>query len=600
MTVADVSQRGLTEPENLAHRLQRRYREAQPFLETSKGRVAVLSVASIAAGVLEAATLLSIAQLALAISTGERSVTVPAGPLGDFELTIAQMILVSAAFTTARLALQLLIAYLPAQMGADAQAKLRRRVFDAFLRTTWDVQAREREGHLQEVMVGQVNRATAAIQVLADAVTSAFNFLALMVSAFFLSPLSAGAIAFTVLVLFFLLRPLTTRARAMSARRSRAYVHISEVIGDAVRMAEEVHVFGVADVQQSIVSREIERLRRPLFWAQLLSRVQTGIYQGVALLLVVAGLAAVYNLGRSDIGSLGAVVLIMVRGLTYSQNLQSAYHRMNDLLPDMGLVHQTLERYRGNERSSGSAPVPQRMDIAFDQVSFEYRPDVPVLTSVSFGIRHGSAVGIIGPSGAGKSTVVQLLLRLREPTRGRVTVNGESAEHFSLQEWHARMSYVPQDGRLIHGTVAENIAFHREVTPDRIVEAATLAGIHDEIVGWPRGYDTRVGQRTDAVSGGQRQRITIARALVQQPSVLILDEPTSALDLDSEAVIQETLERLKGTVTIVIIAHRLSTLSSCDQLMVFEAGALTASGPADALLSSNDFYRRAVAQSRLA
>ncbi len=589
----------MTNTESRIGRLRRHYREAQPFLEASRRRMFLLSAASVAAGFVEAAALLSLVQLALAISEQSSAVALPAGPFGDLEISIAGMILLSAALALARLGLQIVIAYLPARMSTDAQANLRRQVFDSFLKTTWEVQSREREGQLQEVMVGQVNRSSAAVQVLADAITAAFNFLALIISAIVLSPTAAGAIAVAVVVLFFLFRPLTARARLIGAQRSSAYVGVAETISESVRMAEEVQVFGVADAQRAIVDQQVERLSGPLFRAQFLSRLQTGLYHGVSLLLLVAGLGAVYLTGTSDVGAIGAVVLIMVRGLTYSQSLQNAYHRMNDLAPDMALVRRHLELYQKHERRAGSTAVPEHMDLVFDDVNFEYRRGVPVLKSVSFTLHHGSAVGVLGPSGAGKSTVVQLLLRLRLPTSGRLSVNGSDAEEFSLDDWRQRVTYVPQDGRLIQGTVAENIAFHRTVSHDEVESAAKLAGIHDEIVRWPEGYDTPVGQRADAVSGGQRQRLTIARALALRPSLLILDEPTSALDLDAEAIVQETLERLKGTVTIVTIAHRLSTLKSCDELMVFEGGELSASGAASDLLRSSEFYRRAVELSQL-
>jgi len=321
--------------------------------------------------------------------------------------------------------------------------------------------------------------------------------------------------------------------------------------------------------------------------------------QTIALLLLVGGLAVVYAVGGSGLVTLGAIVLIMVRGLSYSQTLQSTYHRLNDVAPDMALVRRSLQRYHDSARVAGTRSLPPNPNICFEDVSFEYRVGVPVLSEVSFEIDQGDAIGIIGPSGAGKSTLVQLLLRLRVPTTGHITVNGIDAEEISLRDWRQAVSYVPQDGRLIRGTVAENISFYRDCTVAEVEAAARLAGIHDEILSWPKGYETLIGQRADAVSGGQRQRLTIARALVKRPSILILDEPTSSLDLHSGAVVQDTLERLKGSVIVVIIAHRLSTLNSCDRLLVFEHGVLRAVGTAHDLLASNDFYRRAVELSQL-
>ena len=159
----------------------------------------------------------------------------------------------------------------------------------------------------------------------------------------------------------------------------------------------------------------------------------------------------------------------------------------------------------------------------------------------------GEVIGVIGPSGAGKSTLVQLLLRLRAPREGRYLVNGVSAQEIVQEDWHRQVAYVPQEPRLLHASVAENIRFFREISTMRQVErAARLARIHEDIVGWTDGYETIVGPRADAVSGGQQQRICLARALVARPQLLVLDEPTSALDPTSESLIQESLTGLKG------------------------------------------------------
>jgi ATP-binding cassette subfamily B protein len=202
---------------------------------------------------------------------------------------------------------------------------------------------------------------------------------------------------------------------------------------------------------------------------------------------------------------------------------------------------------------------------------------------------------VIGPSGAGKSTLVQILLRLRAPLGGRYIVNGESAERYEMGDWHRRVAYVPQEPRLLHASVTENIRYFRDVDDEAIERAARLARIHEDIMSWPEGYGTIVGPRADAVSGGQQQRICLARALVGRPEVLILDEPTSALDPHSESLIQESLTALRDELTLFIIAHRMSTLDICDRVMVIIDGRLVAFDTTDLLKSENAYYRSASA-----
>ncbi|OWY62179.1 hypothetical protein B7486_59835 [cyanobacterium TDX16] len=211
-------------------------------------------------------------------------------------------------------------------------------------------------------------------------------------------------------------------------------------------------------------------------------------------------------------------------------------------------------------------------------------------------LRRGAAVGVVGPSGAGKSTFVQLLLGLREPTEGRITADGVDVRDLEPAGWFARVSVVPQEPLLLATTVFDNIAFRREgVTVEQVEEAARRAHVHDEIVAFPDGYQTRVGERGSQVSGGQRQRICIARALVGDPHLVVFDEPTSALDPQSEHRVQLALDELRERAVVVVVAHRLSTLDRCDEIVVFRDGRLLAHGPAPEVRRTDPWVVEALA-----
>jgi len=226
--------------------------------------------------------------------------------------------------------------------------------------------------------------------------------------------------------------------------------------------------------------------------------------------------------------------------------------------------------------------------------------ETEVLTSLDFTVRRGEAIGIVGPSGAGKSTLVKLLLRLHDPESGDLLANGRSARTVRLSDWYRRVGYVPQDVSTFNGSVSENIAFFRPwIMSDQIVTAARRAHLHDEIMALPYGYETLVGERMGRLSGGQRQRLALARALVGDPDVLVLDEPTSALDMQSENLVQQTIEELRGSLTLFVIAHRISTLSSCEKIVVLENGKVTALDSPDRVRETNDFFREATRLARL-
>ena len=179
-------------------------------------------------------------------------------------------------------------------------------------------------------------------------------------------------------------------------------------------------------------------------------------------------------------------------------------------------------------------------------------------------------------------------------------VNERPADELAAADWFGKLGFVPQEPQLLTATVAENIRFYRpEIDEPTIVAAARQAGVHDEIMRMEQGYETPVGERGSRLSGGQRQRICIARALAADPHVMIFDEPTSALDVHSEARIQESLARLKGRVTLFIVAHRLSTLNICDKVMVLRDGRLRSFGPQEELAATDEYYGEALRLSQV-
>ncbi len=324
------------------------------------------------------------------------------------------------------------------------------------------------------------------------------------------------------------------------------------------------------------------------------------LYQGISMLLIVGALAVAYAAGFSGLASLGAVVLIMLRALSYAQSIQSQIQGLYEAAPYLETLREEEERYRGAAINRHGRPLTAVDELAFDHVSFEYVPDVPVLRDVCFTVPRGEIVGIVGPSGAGKSTLVQLLLRLRIPTEGRVLVNGAGVETFSLDDWYKRVTFVPQESHLFAGSIADNIRFFRDDVDDAAIEAAArLAHLHTDIEGFPGRYDTPVGERGGQLSGGQRQRLCIARALVGRPDVVVLDEPTSALDVKSEFLIRETITGLAPHTSVFVIAHRLSTLAMCNRIMVILDGELQGFDDPASLEANNPFYSEALRLSGL-
>ncbi len=232
-------------------------------------------------------------------------------------------------------------------------------------------------------------------------------------------------------------------------------------------------------------------------------------------------------------------------------------------------------------------------EIVFDKVNFAYEPENPVLKDVSFTAKPGEMIALVGPTGVGKTTVISLLARFYEPDSGRILIDGHDSTTLTLHALRDQISIVLQDIFLFHGSVEENIAYGLDqTTHEDVVQAAKIAHAHDFIKDLPQGYQTLVGERGIRLSGGQKQRLSIARAVLRNSPILILDEATASVDGETEAEIQKAIQSLVGSRTLVVIAHRLSTVRKADKILVLEKGRVVEQGTHAQLIAKKGLYSR--------
>lgn len=265
--------------------------------------------------------------------------------------------------------------------------------------------------------------------------------------------------------------------------------------------------------------------------------------------------------------------------------------QMMDAYADLERIHSFLNDTRYHTIMNGTVKFESlASDIVFQDVGFQYYEGQNLIEGLNLTIHRNKVTALVGHSGSGKSTVVSLLLRYYDVSSGRILINGRDLREYDLATFLGKVGYVSQDTFIYNASVSENIAFGGEYTDEQITAAATRANIHTFIAGLPDGYDTIVGDQGLKLSGGEKQRIAIARALVRDPEFLVLDEATSNLDNESEAIVQESINHISGTITTFIVAHRLSTIRRADMIYVMSRGKIVESGSHEELMGMRGRY----------
>lgn len=552
-----------------------------------------------AAAIAEAATLVLVGPMAQLAADGRDRFE---GSLGPVSLNLARrdLILAASGATVVALTLQMVSTILRGRIVASYEKVKRLDLVDAYLWAGFDVQSHDREGRMQSQFGGFVNQGTYAMNSLVGLTRAGVSMTVLFITSVLISPLFAGLIVLFAAVLAALTRPIITAGRRVAGELASAQIKAAEEIAECTGAVREITAFGIQDaiaVRVGAHTRNLSRVRRR---QTIIQGAVTPVYQSLGLLVVVGTLAAATAIDGIELAAFGAVAILLLRSISYGQQLQSAYQKLSESLPYIESTNAVIRQFRDSRPVVGNVPLRQVRTITLDSVGFAYpAPDDSdhpqlALSEVSASFTAGESIGVVGPSGSGKSTLAQILLRLRAPDTGSYYVNGKPASSFDPKSWSRQVALVPQDARLLHGTVADNVRFHREWIDDKaIAEAAQRAGIHDTILELPLGYGTEMGPSVRSLSGGQLQRLSVARALAGAPSLIVFDEPTSALDVESEIVIRDAIAGLGSDVIRVVIAHRLSTLDACDRLIVLVSGRLVDDGPRSDVLETNDFLRDA-------
>jgi ABC-type multidrug transport system fused ATPase/permease subunit len=487
--------------------------------------------------------------------------------------------------------------YIRISIETDYERTTRTELFRKTFAAGWPYLLGQKIGHLNTLLVtnitfGEIFLGRLSNVLMVIVTLTVYIFVAVNIS--FLITLATLTLGF---MLTLGLRPLISRTRRLtneveSNNRSIAHLVNENMLG--------MKVIKSMLAQNAIVTQGSELFDRQRFLrirVAMLRVFPDSVMEPVSVIFIVIIFATTYHTPGFNPAALAAVVYLIQRIFTYTRQLQGHLLILTESMPYVEqIIRYERELKAHEEEDVGHEPLVFDKELSFKNIAFAYdqegkQGEREILRDVSFSVKHGEMVGIIGPSGAGKTTIVDLVLRLFAPTGGTITIDGKDIRHIRLAEWRRHIGYVSQDMFLINDTFANNITFYNEtVTREDTIEAAKKANIYDFIMSAPRGFDTVIGERGVQISAGQRQRLVIARILATKPKLLILDEATSALDNESELLIQKVIENLKGTLTVIIVAHRLSTLTNTNRIIVLNDGHIVEQGTPHSLMENPSSY----------
>ena len=399
-------------------------------------------------------------------------------------------------------------------------------------------------------------------------------------------------------LLGFSLQPMLKRLRRGNLRRGNVHGEMTSVLQETISGIRLVKASGTESYEEGRFADGSNKYARSSLKMTRLALVAPPVTEiigtSIAVLILWIGAWQVLKSGTMTGATLLAFLTLVLRLLQPLKQLSQMRTTAQSSLASAERLFEILDSPAEFQRDRGTRETASfDRDLSFESVSFSYG-DAPVLSGINLSASKGEVIALVGPSGSGKSTLVDLIPRFYEPTGGRILLDGIDTREIKLPALRSLTGIVSQETVLFHDSVRSNIAYGatNRYSQEQIEAAATAANAHEFIMELPRGYDTLLGERGTRLSGGQRQRLAIARALLTDPPILILDEATSALDTESERLVQEAVDRLLQGRTVFVIAHRLSTVTHADQILVLDHGEIVERGTHAELLARRGAYYR--------
>lgn len=399
-------------------------------------------------------------------------------------------------------------------------------------------------------------------------------------------------------ITFLMVRIILKKVRKLTAKEMASLTEIIQVVQETTIGIRVIKAFALEPQMMGRMNKAVGDVQLRANSIAKLQAATSPVMEtlaGIAIAAVIAVSGFIVLRHNGTPGDLMAFITALLLAYEPAKRLANSRIRLETGMVGVRMMFDILDHPITLKESEEAIDLPAGDGlIKFEQVSFSYVEDHDILQDLNLEIPAGKMTALVGPSGSGKSTLVNLIMRLYDPTSGRVTIDGLDIKYASFKSLRERMSYVGQDTFLFQGTVKYNISLGLpDATDEQIIDAAKAANAHEFIVNLPNGYDTMVGENGSNLSGGQKQRIAIARAMLRDSEILLLDEATSALDSESEALIRDALSHLTKGRTTIVIAHRLSTIARANKIVVMQNGNIVEQGTQNELLKNDKgLYKR--------
>lgn len=530
-------------------------------------------------------------------------------PRADTTVLVLWLTGLVAAFYLLKNAFLAAFLYLQFRLFHGTRAALARALFDGYLDSPYALHLRRSSAELIHRVTDGAHRMVnlvlgAAVAGLSEILVVVGILTVLVATSPLIALIAVTGIAGVLVTLVWLTQ---RRVFALGEQEIGLRKQALRTLQEALEGMKEIRIFGREDLYRKRFAGEQGVLARLGALHQFLEQAPRLVIESLFVVATVLVVALLAGGGRDSLEVVPLLGLYAYAGFRVIPSCNRLLLHLNNFWYGSASVDDLYQDFRsfrpGGEATSAAAAAPLSFhrEIAFERITYAYEPGrQPILSQVTFVICRGESLGIVGATGAGKSTLVDLLLGLLEPTDGRITVDGVDIRR-RLRAWRQKIGYVPQTIFLTDDTLRRNIAFGltaEEIDEARVAAAIRLARLDDLVASLPKGLDTVLGERGVRLSGGQRQRVAIARALYHDPELLIFDEATSALDGRAEQELGEALRTLRGKKTLLVVAHRLSTIRSCDRLVFLRHGRVEGRGTYEELARHNPAFSRTVGLTR--